>query len=125
MTESKYGSRSEVKNQVGIDSTDTRFDDDIDNYLCKASRYMDTYLAEYGSVPRTTDDTLDDIANDLAAGMYRQDQAGMRGEQVLTDASYKRGIDALQRYVKTKEGLADEYGGQRQYYGGVYVTNQH
>ena len=93
-----YGTRAEVQRILGV-GTDSRFDEQIDEYLEKAGRYMDVELGKKTSVPMTTNDTLDDIASDIAAGMYREDKAGMRGEQVQRDTARGRGETALKAYI--------------------------
>lgn len=94
-----YGVAAEFRRQTGI-GTDSRFDTIVDEYLGKASEYMDIELKVWASTPLSSPPAaIHDIANDIAVGMYREDRLGSSGQPVQTDAASKRGRDALKAYI--------------------------
>jgi len=97
-----YGSRDDVKSRLGI-GTRSDLNDKIDEYLDMASEDVDNILRPYVSVPLGSVPTvIDKATNDMAVGIYREDQAGMknRNMSVTTDPAYKRGEKAVKAYAK-------------------------
>jgi len=108
-----YGTRASVIEMLGL--TGTRFNDKVDEYLDKASEYVDNELRPWVSVPLSSVPALiNQVTNDLAAGMYREDQLGSTGQQVLTDPAVKRAKEALASYIAGQyAGKGPGQGGRR------------
>ena len=96
-----YGSRSKIKDHLGIESTETRFDDELDDLLDKASNYINSMLLPYTSIP-ITDSTglINNIADDLAIGMWNEKKASLRGDSLARDPATKRALDALKSFIQ-------------------------
>jgi len=94
-----YGSRATVKVKLGIASTNTDHDTEIDNLLAEATRYIDSAL-KASDIAGSSCDELNDVANALAGGWFNEQQeVASRGRAETTDALTLRGKDMLKRYI--------------------------
>lgn len=129
MAESSYGATADAKQIAGIASTEDRFDTEMANYLKVASRHIDNVLRNYTTVPTSTNNTLDDIANDYAAGLWLENQEARNkarmveapfGDGKVPTRTHKsiqraRAEEALDRYAKSYYTEEEAY---------VYIVNQ-
>ena len=122
MTDAVYCEKTEVKDRLLINESDTQYDTALDNAISEASRLVDIFLKPYITVPlEEIPSQIAHITADFSASIFKRrwtpQEAKIRGTlqpDMINDVDgtgwFALGLRKVEQYIKSYYVLAEELG---------------